>query len=505
MMLERLHAAITAGDWPAALALALDAWRYLRSPMLADLVDRITTRCPSEPVPRQNVHRWWMEHARRYDRVLAGSLLAAASDRVNGADAPWPDIVAGFGTSEVVRRIQDTVERSFSAARAAGAPQANKTMFRGIGYRNYIERLAALASWPDDPRVARVAARWLVEAKVAWPYPHDAAALVFYELLADLLVRLRDTRVVPHLERVIVEPTGNTIDVREHQRALASRVIDALAATALAPPLEDDIATWCPVYVEPMEIDERALWRDAAGGDLGARLVLADHLLQRGDRRGEIITLACSGSEDNARRGAALLHDYWDRWMGELALVLDRGHCRFIDGLMDIATIGIKSTPEGAYAKVARHRELASVRTVRPGWNASENGYVAFLLALEEVPPRVRVNPTMIELLAKARASWPVQHLELAETRRHLDAALPGAMQLASALMPDVEVIDFAMLGEINRALVALVAQLTQQFPKLRRVHIDAARWLPDEQRTALAQLARLPFVEVDHVPREPS
>ena len=486
-MLDELAGAIEEAAWSRALVLALDAWRELRAPVLADLVDRLAARCPTEPAPSQRVQPWWMQRARTYDPVGATALCASASAFAHKSDVTWEAIVAAYGP--FVRRLHDA------------APREPK--FRGVGHRNLIERLAALAAWPDDPRVARVVAGWFADAAVAWPHPHDRAAHVFYELLADELVRLRDPRVVPLLEQVLAEPRAKTVGLREHQRVLATRVIDSLAESAVRAPLLDNadaIARWAPApTLEVTARDERELWLEAAHGD-DARLVLADHLLEHGDRRGEIITLACAGGDDNARRSSALLHQYWDRWMGDLALVLDRGHCTFVGGLLDIATIGLHSTPEWAYPKVAHHRELTTISTVRPGWNASDKGYVAFLHALDRVPSRVRLTATMIEPFALVRPSWPVRTLELVTNLSDLRVPLAHVIRIAASVLPDVEALELPMPGQLRDEVLEVIPELPRQFPKLARVHVDAAHWIGDELRTALVDLAtRHAFVEVDH------
>ena len=487
MNLDELRTAIEANEWSRALVLALAAWRAARAPALADLVDRLAARCPTEPAPSQRVQPWWMQRARTYDPIGATALCASASAFAHKSDVTWEVIVASYGP--FVQRLHD-----------AAPPEAK---FRGVGYRNLIERFAALAAWPDDPRVARVLASWFADAGVAWRHPHDRAALVFYELLADELTRRRDTRVIPLLEQVLAEPRGKTIGLREHQRTLATRVIDNLADSTVRAPLldnTDEIASWAPAPAAlAASLDEHALWIDAAQSD-DARLVLADYLLERGDRRGEIITLACAGGDDNARRSSTLLHQYWDRWMGDLALVLDRGHCTFVGGLLDIATIGLHSTPEWAYPKFAHHRELSTISAVRPGWNASDKGYVAFLYALARVPSRLRLTATMIEPFALARPRWPVRTLELVTNLTDLRVPLAHVIRIAANVMPDVEAIEFPMPGQLRDEVVEVISELPGQFPNLTRVHVDAAHWIGDELRTALAGLAtRHAFVEVDH------
>ena len=429
-----LRAAIEAADWPHALPLALAVWRTTRSPVYADLVERIARHTPDEPP--------LLLHLAKLGRRLTERQLFDA-----------------------LSRVRATAEN-------------------------------------DDPRVAKQLAAWFATASIGWRYAHETETMWFYQELADQLVQLRDVRVIPTIERVLGEPHGKTLPLREHQRALATRIVDALADVALhTPPLANagEIARWCPSPAAPVVTqDERALWREAAASD-DARLVLADFLLDRGDRRGEIISLSLARTDDTTARASRLLAEHWDRWMGELALVFDRGTCTFTGGVLDVATVGIYSTPEWAYAKAAAHCELATVRIVRPGWNASDKGYVAFLHALAELPPRIRLTATMIEPLSLARSRWPITHLELVTNLPDLRTPLVDALALAASAMPDVETLDFPIPGELDIRVVDAIRELPQLFDKLARVRVDAARWLAPALRTALQQLDELPFVEVDH------
>lgn len=368
---------------------------------------------------------------------------------------------------------------------------------RRLGERQLFEAVALAGASPhdDDPRVAKQLAAWFASASIGWRYAHETETLWFYEQVAQHLVRLRDVRVIPAIEHVLAEPHGKTLPLRDHQRALATRILDALADVALnTPPLANagEIARWCPSPAAPIITqDEHELWREAAESD-DARLVLADYLLERGDRRGEVITLA--QRPETAVRASELLAQHWDRWMGDLALVLDRGNCTFVGGVLQIATVGIYNTPEWAYAKAAAHRELATVRIVRPGWNASEKGYLAFLRALPHLPPRVRFTATMLD-----GTSWPIDHLELVTNLPDLRTPLAEVLALAAPAMPGVTRIDFPIPGELDLAVIATIRDLPRLFPALERVRIDASRWLPPALRDALVALDDLPFLEVDH------
>lgn len=450
-----LDAAIAAADWPRALGLALDAWRSTRAPVYADLVDRIAHRAPREIVPVRGAQRWWMQRARSYDPIIAGPLLEDA---------------------------------------ARLAPRG------GIEHKLF-ERLELLAAWPDDPRTAGVLATWFVETNIGWMYAHADRTRAFFEAVAAVVVKLRDTRVLPQLAAAVAEPRGKTVGLRELQQRLAQHAIEALTSTAPAVIADAAaIARWVPApATAPATLDERALWIAAAEG-MEARLVLADFLLEGGDPRGEIITLACAGDAANLQRSNALLHQQWERWMGELALVLDRGFCTFTDGVLDVATIGIAGAPPWVYPKVAAHRELATIRAVRCGWHVPDADYVAFLDALPRLPSRVRVYATALEKLALARASWPVQTLELVMNVHDLGEPVSSAVTRAASVLPGVEAIEIPLTGELDGSVIDAVRVMPQLFPRLARIAIDATRHLSHDLRDALVALAEeLPCLEVEH------
>ncbi|HLL21516.1 MAG TPA: hypothetical protein VK427_05265, partial [Kofleriaceae bacterium] len=318
-------------------------------------------------------------------------------------------------------------------------------------------------------------------------------ACAFYDALASALVDLGDTRVIATLEQAGAEPRGVTVGLREHQQATAARAIAALAERArLAVPPDNaaELAAWCPLPGETNATrDDHALWREAARSD-AAHLVLADHLLDRGDRRGEIISLMCAGDAENRARGLELLHRYWPQWVGELALVLDRGNCTFTRGLLEVAAIGQRTTPEWAYRKVATHRELLPMRAVRPGWSASDSGYVAFLDALVELPQRVGLRASMVDTLARRRPSWPIRALDLVVDK-------PVDVALLARTLPDVDAVAIVAPSTLDETTVVLVDELLEAWPRVR-VHVDASRWLWHRERTALLDLVR-ERLEIDH------
>ena len=179
IMFDELRSAIEAETWQRALVLALEAWREHRISALADLVDRVARRCPTDPPPRPNLQAWWLQHALVYDPIAATELCASAATRANKSDVTFEEIVARWPGNRVLQRLH------------AAVPGFVEPNFVGQAHRNRIDRLAAFSTWPVDPRIARVIASWFENAEVAWQYPYNKAAEAFYEICADELLRLR--------------------------------------------------------------------------------------------------------------------------------------------------------------------------------------------------------------------------------------------------------------------------------------------------------------------------
>jgi len=257
------------------------------------------------------------------------------------------------------------------------------------------------------------------------------------------------------------------------------------------------------------EAAEDALWRDAAlADDVGPRLVLADHLLQTGQRRGELITLQCSDAPATADRARQLVDAYWARWLGALGLVLDRGGTQFERGLLHVITVGRAHTPPWAYAKVAAHRELWSVRHVRPSWKIDPDPYVDFVAHLAHLPPAITLGAAMVPAFTHARAAWPFRTVEYVPNfYRSRDGGPPllATLTRAAAVLPDAEALrlttDDAPLAELPEVVVTLPSL----FPRLARIEIDARYYMPPHQRELFRALETLPLVHVDHgVRRDP-
>jgi len=494
-VLHELRAAIADRDWAKALRRALGAWRELRDPALADLVDQLAARSTSKgAAPKTKaLQGWWVARAAPYHIDHASDAIAHADERLKSSDVVWTAILERYGDldEEPGGRFVTDFARECSFG------------YRAATHTNAIERLAAIANWPDDPRAAPVLARWLVDAPVRWdPLDHKRATQVFYEAIAARLAQLADARVAPVLEPCIARPRGPTATIRALQRELAVRVLAATERRERDPALAELVQELAaaPASATSRPVDEAELWRQCAvhRDQVAPRLVLADLLAERGDARGEVIALMCDGSAKAMSRAHKLLRTHWKTWLGDLALVLNRNGTEFRQGMLEVARVGVPTTPDWAFARVHGHRELATVHTVRTG-DVTPADFVTFLGGIPH-PERISIDaPEIVDELRRARRHWPLVALEYGHYSvrtpyRYAFPPLAETFEHLAGLMPELEEIRFHRMSwphDVGQQLVGLMPVLRSRFPRLQRIVFDDhVHALPAEVRTA-------PLVEV--------
>jgi uncharacterized protein (TIGR02996 family) len=461
--IAELRDAIGASAWPRALGAALAAWRAYRAPALADLVDALASRCelPARPAQVTDVHAWWIGLAGRYEPVAATALAAHASEGVRGSP-PWPELRTRYPVGHpVLAELVIAYGESF----AENAPT----------HLNLVDRLAAIAAWPADPRAAGPLCAWLCDGEVPWAFdraPYGRAARVVYELIAVQLRRIGDARIVPALAACAAEPRGATPPLRATQAELAAQLAAQLADIA---PLPAELATQVAALAAAVPAHHAAadplapLWAELAAqpGDDAPRLVLADALLERGDARGELFALQCAGRRagKSRRREARLVRDHWADWTGELAPILARDGCVFRRGMLHVIAVGATDTPAGSYAGLRGRRELACVQIVRPA-SITAPDYVAVLDAFDQLASVDLALPGVLEALRAVRPRWAFHTVELREASPPLHARGAAA--------------------DVVRELLALV-------PELVELRVEATAWMPTPDREAYrAELAQL-------------
>jgi uncharacterized protein (TIGR02996 family) len=468
---------------PLSLHDALPIWRDRRAPQLADLIDAIAAKCETTAIGRDK-HRQWLDAAAVYDPVVAGELCAAASHRAHRGDSEWKQIIERFGESDAV--IGRIVERDASPLSSRELPRHQ---------RNRVERLAAVARWPEDPRVAKLLAHWFTHDAFSWDWPFEAAGSAFLEIVAEELERIADVRVVASLETCIDRPYSRTPALRELQQALAPRVITSIdaRARAISASEAEQVGAWLQALASPSSViessvDERELWRACAREPLSTipRMVLADYLLDRGDARGELIALQSSTTDHLANQKLA---EHWNEWLGQLALVLHR-KSRFEIGTLADAVIGLKGTPEWAWGAVGAHRELVTMQRVAASRYATGEQFATFLDSLVEPMPLVELEPRLLDGLADMRTRSAIRHAAY-----HTDDDTRWRDRFIE-LFPALETLEIRAL-DAETIITALPG--FRRLRSLRRIIVEVPRWNLDEDDVERLKAAcrSIPIVEL--------
>ncbi len=355
MHLERLRAEITNGEWASALESALEAWRETRDDAFAALVDALqaravtTLRVPSGAA----FHRWWLKRAAASTAADRSLLLSCIEKPLSYAiGSPGGEVES---PTALRMRLRKRYDKSPWLARVVDELLPWRlgqvgTVAPVLDDTSRIARLAALLEWPDDPRVARVLAGW-VERRDGHG-SREAAPDAFYRLLTERLAELRRPRSVGADHSAVAAQAGDLLTMLEG----APRATAALRLAAL----------WSAVVA-------------AKSADAPLR-VLADAHLERGDPRGEFISLQLMQASAPSKKGEArirqLLETHRVQWLGPLARIIDVERATFRRGLLWEIVIGAPRARAGEF--VCEHPWLETLHKVSPGRVTAKN-YLRFL------------------------------------------------------------------------------------------------------------------------------
>jgi uncharacterized protein (TIGR02996 family) len=223
------------------------------------------------------------------------------------------------------------------------------------------------------------------------------------------------------------------------------------------------------------------------------RLVLGDHLSERGDSRGELIALQHQQAPTKAqlRRQAQLLRAHGRAWLGKLAPVLRKEGIVFRGGFL--AEAALKECPTRQRRAVCELEEWATVEALDVGqWRGATETQT--LLEAETMRSLRRVDglfgPAELHMLEEAAARWRAVSFfgalnadELAELCRPLD--LPDLRELSLDCnylrVSDLETFWSTPLFAQLRRLTVRCDQIRDYAPLWSELDLDMLCLLPGD------------------------
>lgn len=238
-------------------------------------------------------------------------------------------------------------------------------------------RLRVIERWMPDPRVDAALAKMIEE-----PPFHAIMTQPFYERVFKLATKIQDPRQLTRIdnaEAAITATVAKTMAEWLRRRLATLRpTLEHLRANAPAPS-----ARRAAVSSKSRELDDllSAVYADPT--DNAARLVYADALLERGDPRGELISVQMRLAEhpndrEAKQREKALLERHAKSWLGTAGryiaadFVFERGF---------LASCRIKGDPKDLGA-LAADPIWSTVHTFAGSWTIARSPHMKSLRAL---------------------------------------------------------------------------------------------------------------------------
>lgn len=348
------------------------AWRELRHPRLAELIDRVSARLleGQKPIKGKSVPA-------RVKAVIEACATKNPLDVGRVLAAEWP------GT-----------------------------------WQHALPMLVAILTLPDDPRVARELARQVDLTRYeTW------TSAQFYRPLFRRLNELGDARQLPLLEAQLARTKSHYYqrDMRpleEHAAEVHRKLVVAPLSAAQLRSIEAMEAAYAGSAAREKTIrrsgDELIEAVYANPDELGAKVVYGDWLTENGDPRGELISLQLAApSEKSERRQAALIKKHWKKWLGPLADWFPHPP-RFEAGFPVSGRIEDPSyrAAEDAFQKLLARREWCTFRSLTRRWQSPAELVAAVqhpnLKALREV---AEVEPEALPALVATGAPITTLHI----------------------------------------------------------------------------------------------
>ena len=437
--LERLQA----GDEVGCLRLLLDRWRKTPFPELGDAIDLVSARITRARGP------------------ISGKTLRARTER-------WLEIEAGRDPGDVERLLQTPWPGRWADA---------------------MPILERVVEWPSDPRVAMALAR------IADEVPYDTwTSAQFYVPLLERIEEIADPRVLrvlgskaaperPRYYRALVEIEERSLEtIRARSDRLGEMsAADRASLDRLLASFRGELAERSRTRKNERELLE-AIYRDPHDDDV--RQVYADALSERGDPRGELITIQLIRARDGERltdamkrREHALLARYDRSWVGELAAWINDEERRFERGFLARASLAYRALHD--IDKVFALPAWGTLRVLDVGHASTEQ-----LVRIMRSPLARHLEG--LTHLEEADATWLARGIDTPELARRLTTlgvmlafepvdrsvlanaeGLPVLRHL-ELLLADADELDWLPDGALWKRLESLVLSVQQFGPWVR-------------------------------------
>ena len=409
-------------------------------------------------------------------------------------EAPLDQLLAQWraarhpSTSELIQQIGDQLPvevprlpvKKSDAARALLSGFEREPSFLRSARLRQLEKFARTTSatvlWPlfealskleADPRIATLATRLLVgdvEVPLTAKLTRRLIDCVethgddshFRALEVGFPIQLQDdslaARTVRLLQRgLAARPSGPELPAAERKRLSSTSWEVPAAPVALA-------SLYAPIWADPR--------------DLTRRQVLADLLLERGDPRGEFISLQLANA--SPKRQKQLLNAHRDEWLGKLAGIVDLQEEPPVFEAGFVTELTVKGVRKGQFLLASDAPEWATVRRVRGGLQAFSKAMVALEdtglvrldalrgLVREALPLKLRsvvvaaFPDEVVDVLEELETppKWLALHFVVWEPTRELRDALPRLADLASLerlrFSAEEETVMPALLGQMG-------------------------------------------------------
>lgn len=309
-LLATFETAVRAGQRQAAYEAVRDAWRACRIPELAELVEDAAKVLASEPVGEHKTRKaWreaWLERARTGGPQEAASLLRELERLVI---AHQGSLMAAC-LDELLVRTEDPA-LTMPACTFAGM-EGGAVSFGSWG--KVLTRLFLLVESTRDPRAIPALESLLQRARAnPWDHGGPSTAKALRERIPGVLDRMRSTTDG-------LQPSERSADLLERIRS-ARAGLDELPEQTDADPQPNTASNQASADAEWTEEQLLAAALDAPDDDDAPWAVYADALSQRGDPRGELITLQIAGKTNPkaAKSAQKFMEKHRRAFLGPLA------------------------------------------------------------------------------------------------------------------------------------------------------------------------------------------